>query len=104
MQFILYRQSDGFIKCAEDHGETPFLNIEEIKRNNPGLEFVQISKDDYEMIHADLIQFRMDGQKITKKPKVEIDAIIKERDDWKKDNTISGLRDQVKDIKSRITK
>lgn len=98
MRFILYNKETGFIKCAENHGTT-LLNVDEIKRNNPGLEFKEISEEECVRIASDLTLFSVKSGIISEKSVKEIKAVEKQREDWRRDNTIPGLREQIKNLK-----
>jgi len=97
MSYWLIKKPDNTIlSCAEAPNN---WNQEEIKRAHPDASVVELSKSEYMLIKDDLAMYQYNGNKIVPKSKSEQLAIKQQRNDWARNHTLQGLREQIEELK-----
>ena len=81
----------------------PLADPNEAKIAHPMSEMVEISEKDYELIRNNLEWFKYDG-KIRAKSATDRATIEQRKVDWRKNNTLIGLKEQIEEMKSNNIK
>lgn len=102
MLFILYNKK-GEIVEATDHGNIE-IDTTQILREQPTLEILEITREKYQEITGKLEHYRITSGEIVQKSVTEIVGIKKVKDDWERDNTITGLRQQIAELSIKVAK
>ena len=102
MRIYLIHNKKGDITETADAGYSFEFSEEELKFNHPGENIIEISEEDYQKIQDDLFLWQIKNGKIEQKSLIEIKEIKKQREEWRKNYTIQGLKNRIQNLESKI--
>lgn len=99
MRIYLSYNRKGEITEVADAGYGFTFNRKEIENSHPNETILEIDEQQYERVKDALENFRIVGCEIKEKSCAEKNVIKKKREEWKRDNTVQGLKKQIEKIK-----
>ena len=101
--FIEYNKHSGDVISTMTLAGNLGMDILGIKREYPERDVLVISEEDFKKMEmTDLACYKIRGNKVEMKSDSEIKKIKKIREKWVKTSTISGLSEQVENLKKEV--